>query len=368
MSALREKAVSIAIVVLAAIAATAALYLARDFFVPIALSLLFAVLLRPLVRRFEKARVPTPIGAAVVLTVVVGALSVSIGALTTPARQWMAEAPQRLRAAEGKLRKLREPFQKLSHAANQVEGAVTGTAQAADSGSAKKSQTAPQAAPTAPSTGTSSLSSVFIKAFGTTTGLVLAAAQVLLLTFLLMASGDLFLEKLLRVLPRQGERAAAIKVTRDVEDAVSRYMVANVFINLGQGILVALAMALIGVPSPPLWGVLTFVCEFVPYIGAALMIFLLAVAGLASSDSVGHGVLAPLAYLLITTLQNNLVSPVAYGRRLRLNPVAVLVGVLFWWFLWGVPGAFLAVPLIATAKILGDHVRGLSAMGEFLAG
>jgi predicted PurR-regulated permease PerM len=367
MSALREKAVSIAIVVLAAIAATAALYLGRDFFVPIALSLLFAVLLRPLVRRFEKARVPTPVGAAVVLTVVVGVLSISIGALTTPARQWIAEAPQRLRAAEGKLRKLREPFQKLSHAATQVEGAVTGTAQA-ESDSAKKSQTTPQSAPAAPSTGTSTLGSAFMKAFGTTTGLVLAAAQVLLLTFLLMASGDLFLEKLLRVLPHQGERAAAIKVTRDVEDAVSRYMVANVFINLGQGILVALAMALIGLPGPPLWGVLTFVCEFVPYIGAALMIFLLAVAGLASSDSVGHAVLAPLAYLFITTLQNNLVSPIAYGRRLRLNPVAVLVGVLFWWFLWGVPGAFLAVPLIATAKILGDHVRGLSAMGEFLAG
>jgi len=76
--------------------------------------------------------------------------------------------------------------------------------------------------------------------------------------------------------------------------------------------------------------------------------------------------LAPGIYLAITTLQNNLVSPLAYGRRLRLNPVAVLVGVLFWWYLWGVPGAFLAVPIIATLKILGDHVPRLAPLGEFL--
>jgi predicted PurR-regulated permease PerM len=202
--------------------------------------------------------------------------------------------------------------------------------------------------------------------FGNTAAFVGGLVEVLLLTFLLLASGDLFLQKLLHVFP--GERSAALKVTRDVEDAVSRYMVANAVINLGQGLVVAIAMAIIGLPSPPLWGVLTFFCEFVPYLGAAFMLFLLSVVGLATFQGIGHAALAPLAYLLITTLQNNLVSPLAYGRHLRLNPVAVLVGVMFWWFLWGIPGAFLAVPLVATAKILGDHVRGLSAMGEFLAG
>jgi predicted PurR-regulated permease PerM len=203
-------------------------------------------------------------------------------------------------------------------------------------------------------------------AFGTTAAFVGALVEVLLLTFLLLASGDLFLQKLFHVFP--GERSATLKVTRDVEDAVSRYMMATAVINLGQGLVVAIAMAVIGLPSPPLWGVLTFFCEFVPYLGAALMLFLLSVAGLATFQGIGHAALAPLAYLLITAVQNNLVSPLAYGRHLRLNPVAVLVGVMFWWFLWGIPGAFLAVPLVATAKILGDHVRGLSAMGEFLAG
>ncbi len=344
-----DKARTIGIVVLATVAGAGALYLARSFFVPLMLSILFAVLLRPVVRQFESFRIPTPIGALIVLIVVLGVLGAGGAALATPAREWVAQAPQHMKEAEARLGQLRRPVEQITQAAERMEGAVGGGEQGAQG-----------------SAGSPEASKAMATTFGTTAALVGAFVEVLLLTFLLMASGDLFLQKMLHAFP--GERSAALKVTRDVEDAVSRYMVANAVINLGQGLVVALAMALIGLPSPPLWGVLTFFCEFVPYLGAAFMLFLLSVAGLATFQGIGHAALAPLAYLLITTLQNNLVSPLAYGRHLRLNPVAVLVGVMFWWFLWGIPGAFLAVPLVATAKILGDHVRGLSAMGEFLAG
>ena len=96
------------------------------------------------------------------------------------------------------------------------------------------------------------------------------------------------------------------------------------------------------------------------------MIIKLALIWLAPIDSVGQAVLPPAIYLAITTLQNNLVSPVAYGQGLRLNPVAVFIGVLFWYGLWGVPGAFLAVPLVATMRILGEHIDGLAPVSEFL--
>ena len=347
-----DKARTVGIVVLATVAGAAALYLARSFFVPVMLSILFAVLLRPAVRWFETIRVPTPLGSLIVLVIVLGVLGGAGAGLATPAREWVAQAPRHVKAAEARLRQVRKPVQQITQAAERMEGAVgAGEGDPSAQSSSRSSSEAQK---------------VVATGFGATAALVGAFVEVLLLTFLLMASGDLFLQKLLHVLP--GERSAALKVTRDVEDTVSRYMVANAVINFGQGLLVALAMVLIGLPSPPLWGVLTFVCEFVPYLGAAFMLFLLSVAGLATFHGLGHAALAPLAYLVITTLQNNLVSPVAYGRHLRLNPVAVLVGVMFWWFLWGIPGAFLAVPLVATAKILGDHVRGLSAMGEFLAG
>src|SRR5204863_2086640 len=110
----------------------------------------------------------------------------------------------------------------------------------------------------------------------------------------------------------------------------------------------------------------TFVLEFIPYLGAALIIIMFTLAALAAFDNIVHILAAPGAYLLITTIQNNIISPFAYGNKLKLNPVAVLIGVMIWWFLWGIPGAFLAVPIIATIKIIADRTQGLNALGEFL--
>jgi predicted PurR-regulated permease PerM len=127
-------------------------------------------------------------------------------------------------------------------------------------------------------------------------------------------------------------------------------------------------MALLGLPAPFLWGLFTVLAEFIPYAGGFVMVTLLALTGLAGGGGLGHALIAPLLYLLITTLQNNLVSPVVYGRGLKLNPAAILIAVMVWFFLWGVPGAFLAVPLLAATKVLCDHIDGLSGLGSFLEG
>jgi predicted PurR-regulated permease PerM len=119
-------------------------------------------------------------------------------------------------------------------------------------------------------------------------------------------------------------------------------------------------------PHPWLWGGLTVVLEFIPYLGAACMIGLLAVTAFSQFDHLGSILLVPGTYLVIATLQNNLVSPFVYGQRLQLNPVAVFVGVLFWWYLWGIAGAFLAVPFFATLKIVADHIEGLTPVAAFL--
>jgi len=210
------------------------------------------------------------------------------------------------------------------------------------------------------------VAAIAARVFGTTTAVLAGILEVVLLTFLLLASGDTFLSKLVRALPLRREKREAVEIADETERVVSRYMLVTALINLGQGLLVGLAMALLDVPNPTLWGLLTFCLEFIPYLGGASMIILLSLAGLATFDSIGRAFLPPLVYLAITTLQNNLVSPIAYGRRLRLNPVAVFVGVLFWYALWGVPGAFLAVPILATLKILGDHLDSMSAVAEFL--
>ena len=348
MTAERPPASSAALIILATLATICALYFGREFLVPIALSVLFTSLLRPLVRWLETLRIPTAAGATVVLVVFLSAVGLGANALADPVRGWIAKAPQTLNEAETRLRKLRRPLQQITSAAERVESG--GQPQGG------QSRSGPLSGP-----------GIAARVFGTTTSLVGGIVEVLLFTFLLLASGDLFMQKLVKVLPFRGDKVTAVRIASEVEAAVSRYMGATALINLGQGVVVILAMLLLHMPSPVLWGVLTFFLEFIPYLGAAFMLIALGVVGLGTLDSVGHALLAPGAYLLITTLQNNLVSPIAYGHRLKLNPVAVLIGVLFWWYLWGVPGAFLSVPIIAAAKIMGDHIEGLESLGEFLA-
>ena len=159
----------------------------------------------------------------------------------------------------------------------------------------------------------------------------------------------------------------AEQTIEQAESVVRRYLVVTALINLGQGVLVAVAMWLIGIPTPSLWGVLTFFFEFLPYIGALFMVIALSVTGLATFDSIGHVLLAPLAYITISTIQNNAVSPFAYGSGLKLNPLAVLLSVLIGWFLWGVAGAFVAVPALAAVRILAERSSRDSRLAEVLS-
>jgi predicted PurR-regulated permease PerM len=261
---------------------------------------------------------------------------------------WFATAPESLTTAEEKLARIRRPVQQVQDVATRLEQAAQGPA------------TQPAAAPAQPAP------SFLVRTFGTATSLVTGLTEVLLMMYLLLASGDLFVRKLIKLMPLRRDKDVAAKVVDEVQDAVMRYMSATAAINLGQAVVVALVMTLLKMPHPLMWGLFTFVLEFIPYLGAAVMIALLAITAFATFDSLGHIVAVPLSYLVITSIQNNVVSPYAYGSHLRLNPVAVLIGVLLWWFLWGTPGAFVAVPILAAVKIVAERNDELKPMAEFL--
>jgi predicted PurR-regulated permease PerM len=342
--------------VLASVAVIFLLYFGHAFFVPLTVALLFSILFRPVVRWLERRRVGAPVGAAVVVVLALAGLGAAGVALSVPVKSWVTKAPESMAAARERLARLRKPVQQLDSAAAQLQGG-------GQTGGGGKAQAEAPAAP-APA----SSSPLLTRILGQTTSLVATTVEVVVLLWLLLASGDLFYEKMMRLRPVAADRRAAAKVANDTETAVAGYLVATALINVGQAAAVGLALWLIGLPDPALWAVLTFVLEFIPYLGGALMVGLLTIVAFTTFTGFWHILAAPGSYLAITTVQNNLVSPVVYGKRLRLNPVAVFVGVLFWWTLWGVPGAFLAVPIIATAKVLGDHLPTLRPLGEFLGG
>lgn len=338
---------SVALTLLLVLALLYTLYFARDFVIPIALAVLLKLLLSPVVRALNRIRIVPPVGAALVLVaglVIVGAAAYQ---LSGPAQVWMAKAPQELATVREKLQSVRGPVEKVSRTAAQVERAT-------NVGGANEREVVIKGP------------SLTSRIFGTTEHLLAGGLEVIILLYFLLAGGDLFLQKLVKVLPQFSDKKKAVEIARETESAVSTYLLTVAVVNVGEGAVVAGAMALLGVPNPALWGVLAALLEFIPYLGATVMVAVLTLAGLTTFPSVAHALLVPVSYLVINVLQANLVSPFLLGQRLTLNPVAIFVGLAFWWWVWGVLGAFIAVPLLATFKIFCDHIETLAPIGEFL--
>jgi predicted PurR-regulated permease PerM len=282
-----------------------------------------------------------------VITLVAG---IGAGAyqLAGPAQRWAMTAPQSFAKAQGKLRGVIRPMEQVSKNVEQASNALGDQ-------TAKRPQVVIQQGP--------SLSS---RLFGTGQKIIAGMLEVFILLYFLLAGGDLFLQKLIKVLPHFSDKVKAVEIARATESAVSAYLSTALFVNVAEGGVVALVLWLLGMPNPLLWGALVACLEFVPYLGALAAVVVLTVAGLTTFDQVGRALLVPGSFLAINLLQANLVTPLLLGHRLTLNPVAIFVGLAFFFWIWGVPGAFLAVPLLATFKIFCDHIASLAAIGEFL--
>ncbi len=345
------------LVVLTTIAVIAACYFGAEFLIPIALAIVLNALLRPVVRAMERLKIPTTAAAAVVTLALTALLAAIVWGVSAPMKRWINAAPQNFAAAEGKIHRLRAPLEKVSNVVTKAENAVQGPT----SGPTTQASAPAPVQPPAPPLGMGST------VLGTTTQIVGGLAEVLLLLFLLLASGGMFFQKLMHVIRRRSDKEIADDVISEAEHVTLRYVVATAMINIGQATIIGLLMWWYGMPTPLLWAIFTFIFEFVPYLGAAAMIVLIGATAIATFDNPGKILLPPFTYFIVTTLQNNLVSPIAYGKQLRLNPVAVLIGVLFWWYVWGVAGAFLAVPLIAMAKMFASKHERLRPVCEFLS-
>jgi predicted PurR-regulated permease PerM len=323
------------------------LHLAQAFILPIVLAILLDFLLSPLVRGLRKAKIPEPVGAAVVVLGLLGILGTGAWYLSGPATTWVARAPQSMAAVERKLQDLRRPVEKVTKAAQQVEEAT----EVASDGVQQVEVKGP---------------SLSKQLFGGTATLLGAATIVVFLTYFLLAVGDLFLQKLVTVLPQFKDKKTAVSIARETEAQISLYLFTATLINIGVGVVTAIALWLVGMPNAILWGVIAAVLNFVPYVGAVVNIVILGLAALVSFESTKQALVPPAVFFVINMIEGNLVTPMIYGNRMRLNTVALFIGLVFWWYLWGIPGAILAVPIMAAIKIVCDHIESLTPVGEFL--
>jgi predicted PurR-regulated permease PerM len=344
-------ALAISAIILAVLATLYTMYFAREFFVPIVFAVLLNFLLSPLIRVLQRMKIPPPAGAALVVLALIGGVGGGVYSLAGPAQTLANSAPETLARANTKLRALF--LARVQKATSQVERAASTLG--APVSDRQPRQVVVNATPTIGS-----------RILGTTQVLVAALVEIVVLLYFLLAGGDLFLQKFIKVLPRLRDKRKAVNIARAIEAAVSAYLSTALFVNIGEGVLVGLCLWALGMPTPAAWGAMIVLVEFIPYLGALTGVVVLALAGLAAFDSVGHALLIPMSYLAINLIQANLVTPTLLGHRLTLNPVAIFVGLTFFFWIWGVAGAFLAVPLLATLKIVCDHIGSLAALGEFL--
>ena len=325
-------------------------YFARDFLLPVVLAFLLALTLSPIIRFLQRRGVAPPVSAMLVVLAVLAVFCAAIFFLAGPVTEWVNQAPEISRKVQNRLEALRSPVDVIAKASEQVN-------EIAESTSAGDVQKVVIQQP-------GMLTIAAASAFG---GLTTAAVTFVLLLFLL-ASGTMFYQKLIGILPTLGDKKRALSIAYDVERDVSHYLSTITLINCGFGAAVAVAMVLTGMPNPILWGVAAALLNFVPYVGALVGISMVGIVALISFDSLGYAVIPPLLYAACAVLEGQFVTPILLGRRLELNSVAIFLFVALWSWLWGIVGAILAVPLLVAVKVFCDHFEGLNSVGEFLSG
>jgi predicted PurR-regulated permease PerM len=324
-----------------------ALYLTAEVVLPIIFAIILYLVLQPAMRWTAKLRVPKVIAGLFILFVFFGGVGALGFTLAGPAADWVAKAPDSLRLIEARLFVFKQPIADLQSVSKQVEKIAEGPA----TDSTSVTVTGP---------GVSSF------LFSGTRFMLVGLGTTVVLLFFLLVSGDLFLRRLVEILPTFSNKKQAVEISREIESNISSYLATISLMNLGVGVLTGIAAYFCGLSDPILWGAVAFLLNFVPILGPLCGVVVLFLAGLLTFDVVWEAVLPAGIYLVIHIVEGQTITPMLLARRFILNPVLVIISLIFWYWMWGIAGALLAVPLLATIKIICDRIRPLMALGHFL--
>lgn len=331
------------------LAALSAAYVARDIVLPLIFAIMLNLLMQPALLALERLRIPRALGA-ILLIAVVFATIVGVGAaISGPAEAWLAKLPEGVPRIEARLRFLDGPIHTLQ----------TFLAAADNFGAAGPRRNSP-----GPLDGGAILSTVFAGTRSFAGGLL---TTVMFLYFLLLA-GDSFLRRLVEVLPRFASKRQAVEISQQIGRDISAYLLTITIMNALVGAATALVMWTTGVGDPVLWGTIAFILNYIPILGPAAVFFLFLFAGSIAVASTWQALLPAALYVVIHVLEGETATPMLLARRFTLNPVLVVSSFVFWFWLWGVPGAILSAPILATTKIVCDRIRPLAALGHVLSG
>ncbi|HDZ74487.1 MAG TPA: AI-2E family transporter [Aurantimonas coralicida] len=327
------------------------LYLTASFVLPVIIALLFALVMSPVVRFLRRRlKIWEPISAFVLVIGTTMTLISGFYMLSDPIAKIVNDAPRYAAAVDAEMRTVKNRLERLRSAQENVE------------------KTAKSAA------GGATDNEVVVKNPGLVDNAATAVPQMLasvgftlVFLFFLLASGDLFYQKLIRSMPTLADKKRALHIAHDIERELSRYLFTITMINAGLGIAVGTLLWWVDMPTPVVFGALAMLLNFIPYIGALIGMAIVGVIALADFGNLAQALVPVLLYLACTTIEGQLVTPTIVGRRLEMNAAAVFLSVAFWGWIWGVVGMFLAVPVMVAIKVFASYVEPLAPLGDFLS-
>jgi predicted PurR-regulated permease PerM len=332
------------------LALLAAAYVASEIILPLMFAITLKLMLQPVMRLLEKLKIPRIIAALVLIVVLFFSIYMLAALITGPAEAWISRLPQAAPVLQQKLSLIRHPLDLLQHAMKQIDAlGASGGAQA-------------------PASPILSASALLGGIFTSARGFFSALFTTILFLYFLLLSGDTFLRRFVEILPRFSAKRQAVDISLQVEDDISAYLATITVMNALVGLATALIMHLTGVGDPLLWGVLAFLLNFAPIIGPIIAIFLFLFAGLLTIDNEWRALAPAAGYFIVHLIEGETLTPMLLARRFTVNPLLVVVSLVFWSWMWGIPGAILSAPMLAILKIVCDRVRQFAALGHILEG
>lgn len=330
---------------------------ARVFLMPVTAAVLLFFVFVPIRRWLWRKGISPVVSATGITVLLIGFILIMGSMLFVPARQLMGDLPQISQQLEDKLETLKQSVKSLQQAAEKLDEI------------AEAEPEVPAATPTvvAPSDGGSVSSGVVSAATAYVPAFFSQLLLTLLLLYFMLASGDLLYLKIVQSFDTMRDKRRAYLALREIEDSIGNYLGAITIINLCLGIAIGTVLYALGMPSASMFGAMAFLLNFIPYIGMLMGTAVIAVVGLVSFDGYFVPLMAALSYIIINSIEGQIITPYFISRRLRMNTVVVFLSVALWAWLWSVIGMIVAVPLLVVIRVLSEHIPALEKFGNFLA-
>ena len=340
---------STALVVLATLAIGYTLWAAQGLLLPVLLAMFFALVGNPIIRMLRRLWIPRFLAAVLVLCGGLAATGALAYQMLPPAMAWAREAPREMRQFAPKLRELVKPMHEANKAAENFARAAGG-----------QTGRQPQLVRTAVDDPWRGITE--------TPRLLASLLAVVLLTFFFMVYGVNLQRNAIALMPGRQQKKFTVEILQSIEREVSRYVLTISLINTVVGLLFAGVLVLMdfALPEALLWGTMVALLNFAPYVGPLIGMVAMLLVGFITFDELWPALFPAVAYLVLHTIEGQLVTPIVLGRRMALSPLVLILALMVFGWLWGIIGLLLAVPLLVCVKLVLARVEGMEGWARLL--